>query len=358
MRRAPPLVATALVAVVACGHHEPLPAFRAVDARFGRLAGDGDGPSPQALCQSWGRVVDRDPWAASHVSFPEADPQAACFTAVEHDGRRVHVAAPPRGCAFPDATARARLDTLAGDLDALATDVTRPHPLFPCSLTAAERAAASRQNARALRAAARAEASYPYAAVLVPGEGSRGQEDTALVGWLPGSACRALGPRDLERLDGMPLRTARAADAIRGGVAPLVLATGGAVHSRLVEAFAMMHLLACREGIDEDRILVEPCAEHTHTNLRNSGRWLVAMGARAAYLVTDDGIQSDYFEDASGFDLILGSIDQRARRDWGTALGSWRRASKGMPSGFWFTPYRFWAEARDGLGSVSCVGAP
>ena len=117
----------------------------------------------------------------------------------------------------------------------------------------------------------------------------------------------------------------------------------------------MLHLLQCREHIAADRILVEPCAEHTHTNLRNSGRWLDAMGGRAGYLLTDDGIQSEYFQDWNGFELLLGSIDQRATRDWGYLLGSWRQASSGVSSGFWFTPYRFWAEPRNALGSVTCV---
>jgi hypothetical protein len=30
----------------------------------------------------------------------------------------------------------------------------------------------------------------------------------------------------------------------------------------------------------------------------------------------------------------------------------------GNKGGFWFTPYRFWAEPRDGLGSVTCVDGP
>ena len=104
-----------------------------------------------------------------------------------------------------------------------------------------------------------------------------------------------------------------------------------------------------------DRIIVEPCADHTHTNLRNSARWVAAMGGRAAYLLTDDGLQSKYFQDWSGFELILGSVDQRSLRDWGYVIGSWRQASIGTAQGFWFTPYRFWAEPRDGLGSVTCV---
>jgi len=124
----------------------------------------------------------------------------------------------------------------------------------------------------------------------------------------------------------------------------------------------MLHLMSCeRDEVGErfvpiagDRVFVEPCADHTHTNLRNSARWLDAMGARAAYLVTDDFLQSKYFQDFNGFELLMGSIDQRSLRDFGYVIGSWRQASVGMRSGFWFTPYRFWAEDPGGLGSLTC----
>jgi hypothetical protein len=82
------------------------------------------------------------------------------------------------------------------------------------------------------------------------------------------------------------------------------------------------------------------------------------MGGRAAYLLTDDFLQSEYFQDSTGFELLLGSIDQRSLRDWGYVLGSWRQASIGIKAGFWFTPYRFWAEPRDALGSATCVYGP
>ena len=194
--------------------------------------------------------------------------------------------------------------------------------------------------------------------MIVPGHGQLSQKGTALTGFLPGDACRPLQDGDLEKLRNMPVRAARAADAMHGQVAQVVIASGGAVHSSLIEAFALMHLLHCREQVAEDEIIVEPCAEHTHTNLRNSGRWLHAMHGRAAYLVTDDHIQSDYFQDATGFELLLGSIDQRSRRDWGYVIGSWRQAAIGIDAGFWFTPYRLWAEPQDGLGSDTCVFGP
>ncbi|HSO39455.1 MAG TPA: ElyC/SanA/YdcF family protein [Labilithrix sp.] len=345
------------IAALGCGYREAVPSFREHDARFGRLGGgSAAAPTKSAMCRSWSQtILARDSWASAHVSFPETNVQDACFTPVRHEGREVRVGAAPAGCAYPEDAGRARLVALAEELERLAAAGAGSHPLFPCSLRAADLSAAARQNARVLRALAARPERYPYAAVILPGHGQREQDGTALADYLPGDACRPLGGGDLERLGAMPVRTAIGGDAMRGDVAPVVIASGGAVHSSLVEAFAMMHLLQCRERIAADRILVEPCAEHTHTNLRNSGRWVDALGGRAAYLLTDTGIQAEYFQDWTGFELVLGSVDQRSIRDWGYLLGSWRQASVGTSSGFWFTPYRFWAEPRQGLGSVTCV---
>jgi hypothetical protein len=346
-----------MLGLAGCAMREPVPAFSATDARFGRLGGRGDAPSKEEMCRGWHTsVVARDEWAITHVSFPENNVQDACFTKVKHDGRSVRAEKAPRGCAFPAPAGRARLEALAAELEALADDA--PSRLFPCSLTREQRRTARLQNVRALRAIARDSATYPYSAVVVPGHGLLEQNDTALASFLPGHTCKDLADGDLGRLGALPFRTARAADALRGGVAPVAIVSGGAVHSRVIEAFAMMQLLECREHIAPERILLEPCAEHTHTNLRNSGRWMDAMGARAAYLLTDDWLQSTYLQDATGFELLLGTPDQRSLRDWGYVMGSWRQASIGIDAGFWFTPYRFWAEPKDALGSMTCVDLP
>jgi hypothetical protein len=354
-------VALTTLGLASCGLREPLPAFSADDARFGRLGhhhvfGQTDPPSKQAMCSDWSSVVARDEYAVTHVSFPESDVQTACFTPVTHDGRKVTVGPTPRGCDYPSPHARARLEALADALDRLADGASSK--LFPCSLTSAQRTAAAHQNALVLRALAKNDATYPYSAIVVPGHGLAAQSETAIAASLPGQGCRDLADGDLTRLGAMPVRTARAADALNGGVAPIVIATGGAIHSRVIEAFAMMQLLQCREHIAAERILVEPCAEHTHTNLRNAGRWIDAMGGRAAYLLTDDWLQSEYLQDSSGFELLLGTPDQRSLRDWGYVMGSWRQASIGISAGFWFTPYRFWAESRDDLGSITCDDYP
>lgn len=354
------LLTTALVvllpaALVACGYREPVPPLWAKDARFGRLGGSGEPPPKGTFCRHWSSVVmTRDPHAARHTSFPETNARAACFTPVLHAGREVHVGATPPGCAYPDPPARDRLIALAGELDALAAN-DAPSVLFPCTLTPVQRRAACRQNAEALRALARVEGGYPYAAAVIPGHGLLEQNEIGLTGLLPDRDCGPIADAELPRFGAMAARAAIGADAVRGGAAPVVIASGGAVHSNVVEAFALMHLLVCREHVPAERVIVEPCAEHTHTNLRNSARWLTAMGARTAYLLTDAGIQSEYFQDWSGFELLLGSIDQRSLRDWGYVIGAWRQASIGTAQGFWFTPYRFWAEPREGTGSVTCV---
>ncbi|HEX7663888.1 MAG TPA: ElyC/SanA/YdcF family protein, partial [Polyangiaceae bacterium] len=242
-----------------------------------------------------------------------------------------------------------------------ASDARTPDPYFACGLPRADVVAVARHDAHVLRTLATRNGASPYAAVIVPGHGLPEQDASPLRSYSPAdpSACKALAGPSFGALGAMIQRTRRASALLRNGVAPLAIVSGGAVHSRLVEAFAMLHLLSCArpdggELVDADRVFVEPCADHTHTNLRNAGRVLAAMHARAGFLVTDDHFQSDYFEDQTGLEIVGGSVDQRSLRDFGYLVGSWRLASTGNEAGFWFTPYRFWAEPREGLGSVSC----
>ena len=356
--RLPALVAS--LACAACGVEYAAPPEHVDDARFGRLARAPDTIAPKGrVCRGWaGYFESIDPYALSHTSYPETDPQDACYTPVTHEGVRgaIHPDAPPaRGCAYPDEDALAHVEALASALER--RDPATLGAFFSCSLTASQRDAAVRQNVRVLRALAadaHAGRTWPYAAVVTPGHGLPEQAVCSLSQTLPGEACVPLSDADFVRLGGNVPRSERAAQALKGGVAPIVIASGGAVHSCMVEAFAIAQLVSCTFGVAGDRVLVEPCAEHTHTNLRNAGRWIAAIGGRAAYLLTDDFIQSRYFQDWSGFELLLGSVDQRSLRDFGYVVGSWRQASRGVRAGFWFTPYRFWAEPRDGLGSFTC----
>lgn len=361
MHRSPFVWCTLLAAGCGAGIHYAVPSRPwPRDARFGWLGGTGAPPSRAALCRDWETAVaERDPRAASHDSYPETDPARACYTVVEHGPGGVHVGPAPEGCGFPAPGDAEALESLAAELRAH-PEGPRARRLFDCALPDADRRAAIDHDARALsRLAARARRAEvpraPYAAIILPGFGAAEQEETTLVGWRPGDPCRPLSARDQERLGPNVTRAVRGAEALRAGVAPVVIVSGGAVHSRVVEAFALAHVLSCSLPVHADEVLVEPCARHTHTNLRNAGRWLVAMGARAAYVVTDDGLQDDYLQEWSGFELVAGSLDRRSLRDWGYLLGSWRKASRGIDAGFWYTPFRFWAEPRDGLGSWTCL---
>ena len=348
------LAMAALVSVLACGSRYGAPKAQGHDARFGFFGGHATELDLQRSCRDWRGAVNHDGYAGSHTSYPESDTRASCFTQVVHVGDRAIVGRVPEGCGVPTNSER---DAMADVAERLVGQQAEP-ALFPCGLTSAQEAAARRHNARALRAAAAEGGSYPYTAVVVPGYGEAGQGQSALATWLPDDACLRLSALDVDRYGAMMVRTRRAAAALEGGVAPLAIVTGGSPHSSMVEAFAMLHLLQCGRGVAGDRILVEPCAEHTHTNLRNAARWLVSLHARTAYIVTDDALQAGYFQDWGLWNLIGGSVDQRSLRDWGYLLGAFRQASVGIEGGFWYTPYRFWAEPVTGLGSFTCVMQP
>lgn len=96
---------------------------------------------------------------------------------------------------------------------------------------------------------------------------------TPMFGWKAG-----LHPRAARRL-------ARAAEALAAGLATTVIVSGGAVHSPDNEALLMRQWLL-EHGVDGGQILVEPCARHTTTNLRNAGRIVLAAGASEALVVT------------------------------------------------------------------------
>lgn len=360
----PPLRALPLallgLALPSCVGHDSTPKERAHDARFGWLDHAPPRLDPDLVCGHWSdRLGPLDRHASSHVSYPEAAPEASCYTRVVHAGRAVLIGRVPEGCAVPTPGQREQMNALAATLEKSVAD---PHvsPLYPCTLSAAQRRAADTHNARVLREVATEGGAYPYSAVIVPGYGEGSQAETSVVDWLPGDACHEAESLDLYRFGEMVERTERAADVVAARVAPLAIVTGGSPHSRMIEAFAMLYLLECVPGSRMKHVIVEPCAEHTHTNLRNAARWLVSMGGRDAYLVTDNGFQADYFQEWTGFDTIGGSIDARSMRDWGYLVGAWRQASVGIASGFWYTPYRFWAEPKAGVGSFTCVmsGSP
>jgi hypothetical protein len=126
-------------------------------------------------------------------------------------------------------------------------------------------------------------AAYPYAALLVPGQGPNDLE-TVLH---PGSAIRA------------DLAVAR----WRAGLAPLLAVSGGHVHpdrTPYSEAIEMKRYLMDTYDVPESAILVDPYARHTTTNLRNVTRTLLRAGvpADARVLVVTDVLQTVYIRSA------------------------------------------------------------
>jgi hypothetical protein len=129
------------------------------------------------------------------------------------------------------------------------------------------------ENAAAIRAAATIDWSkYRYTAIIVPGAG-------------PEDADTPLSP-------GGKLRIALAVQRFRAGLAPFIIVSGGNVHpnrTRFTEAVEMRRALIDRFDIPAERIVIEPYARHTTTNLRNAVRRLVAMKApldKQALIVT------------------------------------------------------------------------
>lgn len=103
------------------------------------------------------------------------------------------------------------------------------------------------------------------------------------------------GPEDAQSRTGVMghIRMARAADLFAAGLAPFIVVSGGNVHPNRTpfnEAVEMKRILIERHNVPADRILIEPHARHTTTNLRNCARLLFAAGFpidRPSLIVTD-----------------------------------------------------------------------
>jgi hypothetical protein len=354
------LLCSALAAALAstgCFRHEETPR----SPPSGPLAGRAPrGFDPSIACGRWADAVGPEGGDARwHASFPEVS-AAACFVPVRYDGERARPDPIPDGCAYPSAAALPKIEAERARYERIAAgaEVGALPPDLACDLAPGVRAAAARQNARALGRVAQDLGEgeiYPYSSVAVFGFGHRDHGQSVLLDHEPGAPCRPMSKAEMDLLSINVTRAGRAGMAHAARVAPVVVTSGGAVHSPLIEAFALAHLATCRFGVPADRVLVDPCADHTHTNIKHTGGLVVALGGRAAYVVTDDGLQSDYLEEWTFWRVIGGEIDQRSLRDWGYLLGSWRRASAGMRAGFWLSPYRFWAEPPEGLGTFTCV---
>lgn len=103
---------------------------------------------------------------------------------------------------------------------------------------------------------------YRYSAIIIPGVG-------------PDNPAITVSARS-------KLHLQLAARRFAQGDVAFIITSGAAVHpkgSQFVEAVEMRRTLVERFGIPFDRIVIEPYARHTTTNLRNATRRLHAMGA-------------------------------------------------------------------------------
>jgi hypothetical protein len=358
MPRLPCALAALALLLTGCFVHAEAPTAAPTDARGGHAPPHFDA---KTACSDWSAALG--PGGASaraHGSFPELDPRA-CFVPVRYGASGPEADPLPPGCGYPGPASRAQLTRELARYRALAEgDTAAPRPLeLACALPDETRKAAARNNARTLaRLLVRLDRGerFPYAAVSTFGFGNRAHDRSRLVSFRPGDACPATDKADMDLYGVNIVRAFRAVEARKAGLAPIITLSGGAVHSTLNESFLLDYLATCKLGARADEILLDPCADHTHTNLRNTGSLIEALGGKVAYVVTDDGLQSGYLQEWTLFNLLGGSIDQRSLRDFGHLLGSFRQASVGMPAGFWFTPFRFWAEPDPGLGAFSCTG--
>ncbi|NVN10714.1 YdcF family protein [Nguyenibacter vanlangensis] len=138
------------------------------------------------------------------------------------------------------------------------------------------------ENGGAVRRARRLDwRAYPYSAILVPGEG-------------PEQPDEPLSPL-------AKLRLAHAVQIFETGQAPFLIVSGGSVHpahTRFIEAYEMRRRLIALYHVPRDRIVLEPYARHTTTNLRNAARALDILRSPAGkpvLIVTDDD-QKHYIE--------------------------------------------------------------
>ncbi|MFN3450729.1 MAG: YdcF family protein [Sphingorhabdus sp.] len=120
------------------------------------------------------------------------------------------------------------------------------------------------------------------------------------------------GPEDPQSGTG-PLAHVRlrlAAQMFMRGLAPFIIVSGGNVHpnrTKSNESVEMKRLLVELHNIPANRILIEPHARHTTTNLRNSARLLFASGIPTdrPSLIVSDHLTIQYIKSSVLFDRNL-----------------------------------------------------
>jgi hypothetical protein len=122
---------------------------------------------------------------------------------------------------------------------------------------------------------------YKYTSIIIPGVGPEN----------PTIPLSARGKLHLQL----------AASRFAEGEVAFIIVSGAGVHpkgSHFVEAIEMRKALIERFQVPADRIVIEPYARHTTTNLRNATRRLVALGAPISQpaLIVANAEQSRYIE--------------------------------------------------------------
>lgn len=146
----------------------------------------------------------------------------------------------------------------------------------------------------------------PFALIIVPG-------------YTPLKAPR---PLPVDEIDAAVKRLEAARADLERGLAPCILVSGGSVHPPGTphnEALSMRDWLQ-KHGVAADRILVDPFARHSTTNLRNAGRIMRQLGLGKALIVT--GFEASPFSQAFYFaHPFMSSFETRARRELGYTVG-------------------------------------
>jgi hypothetical protein len=130
----------------------------------------------------------------------------------------------------------------------------------------------------------------------------------------------ALHPRAIDRLH-------IAAEDFAEGRAPFILVSGGNVHpagTPFNEATEMRRYLIETLHVPADRIILEPLARHSPTNVRNAGRYMVQNGLTRAQIVSDAQIfgQPMIFNASHG---PFFGVDFRSIFDNGISFGQYER---------------------------------
>lgn len=162
--------------------------------------------------------------------------------------------------------------------------------------------------------------------VFQSGQGGQGgpyEHDVLIVpGYTPVGTPRPVRLREL------PAALARIEFAHReflAGRAPLVLVSGGAVHppgTPWNEGLMMAEELMARK-VPPDRILIDPYARHSTTNLRNAGRLMLDVQLERGLIITGHESRVYTFSQAFYFGHpVLSTFHARCRRELGYEVGT------------------------------------